>query len=60
MNLDFWLQLILAVGAALGVYVGVKVDITTAVSDAKHAAELAKDAHIRINDHINISHLKGQ
>jgi len=47
---DFLLQLVLAVGSAVGVYAGIKSDLTAALIEAKSAKDSANMAHRRIDD----------
>ncbi len=58
MNPDFWLQLILAVCAGVGVYVAIRVDLVTAKLRAEQAIENAGKAHDKIDTHLN-DHWKG-
>lgn len=58
MTPEFWLQLVLAVGAGAGVYAAIRADLVSAKLRAEQAVESAKDAHGRIDTHIN-DHLRG-
>lgn len=53
MNPDFWLNLVMAVCAGAGVYAAIRVDLVTAKIRAEQAVESAKEAHGRIDLHIN-------
>lgn len=52
MNPDFWLQLIIGVAAAAGVYAAIKADLTRAILTAERAQIDATDAHHRLNLHL--------
>lgn len=58
MTPEFWMQLVLAVCAGVGVYVAIRTDLVTAKLRAEQAVESAKEAHGRIDIHIN-DHLRG-
>jgi hypothetical protein len=56
MSPDFWLQLIVGVAAAAGVYAAIKADLTRAILTAERAQMDATDAHKRLNSHIENHH----
>lgn len=58
MTPEFWLQLILAVGAGAGVYAAIRTDLVSAKMSADQALKDAEKAHERIDGHIN-DHFKG-
>jgi len=49
-EIPFWVQLALALGGPVGVYAGIKADLTAALIEAKNAKESADKAHSRIDN----------
>lgn len=56
---EFLLQLLIAIGASFGVYAAIKADLREALLTAREAHESASNAHQRVDEHINIHHVKG-
>lgn len=56
---NFLLQIFLAICAGAGVYAAIRVDLVSAKISAQQAAESAKEAHGRIDLHINYHMEKG-
>ncbi len=50
MNSSFWLDLLVPMGAAAGVYAAIKSDLTRAIVTAEMAMKGASSAHRRIDD----------
>lgn len=48
-DFPFWVQLALALGGPIGVYAGIKADLTAALIEARNAKESANSAHNRID-----------
>lgn len=55
-DLSGWLTVL---GPPLAIYVAIRVDLALAKKTADDAHASAKDAHGRIDDHINVCHVKG-
>lgn len=56
MTPEFWLQLVLAIGAGAGVYAAIKSDLTRAIVTAETAAKSANEAHGRMDSHLQNHH----
>lgn len=56
---EFVLQLLIAIGASFGVYAAIKADLREALLTARKAETSAANAHERVDEHINIHHVKG-
>lgn len=56
MTPEFWLQVIVAIGAAFGVYGAIRADLAAAKIRAEHAQKAADEAHGRIDRHIEVHH----
>ena len=59
MTADFFWQLMIALGACASVYVAIRVDLAVIKFRAEQAAESAKEAHGRLDIHIN-DHVRGK
>ena len=58
MTPDFLLQLALAIGSGCAVYAGIKTDLARSIVIAEQAKEDAKNAHQRIDDHVDKHHTR--
>lgn len=58
MTPEFLLQLIIAAGAPIAVYVGIRVDQAEIRASAEQAVKDAEKANERLDEHIN-QHLRG-
>ncbi len=60
MGAEFFLHLMMAFGAAAGVYAAIKADLTRAIVIAEQASKSAECAHTRLSEHVDHHHtLKG-
>lgn len=59
MTPEFWLQLALGLGGAVAVYVGIRVDLAVQRERVTAAKEAAAHCHGRLDEHINLHHVKG-